>query len=300
MIDQLTSTTACPLTQTYQSVLAVLRSKRKVKGIKLEISSKFWGEAYAADTEEPKCKGVIDRWADKDKTALMIRWDGYNRCQRAPLDLMDKATDGDSLNLLLLPGADGKLPEIEVVEEEPPAAETVESQDEEMPDMPAVDESAMSIQKDGVTWRVIGPNGVNADAREGPRFKPQLNSGGVALDSIEALFMFLLPPKWIDLILEHTNPLLDERDPVHAKLTRGELIRFMGYMISLSVHSVWRRCGRRSPCPIRARRRRPSGASASQSTASTRSARCSAARLRALRRRGVRRERVVLRRGSGG
>ena len=47
----------------------------------------------------------------------------------------------------------------------------------------------------------------------------------------------LLPPKWLDRIMKYTNPLLDERDPVHAKLTEGELLRFMGYMLSLSIHT---------------------------------------------------------------
>jgi len=37
--------------------------------------------------------------------------------------------------------------------------------------------------------------------------------------------------------MKYTNPLLDERDAVNAKLTKGEIIRFIGYMISLSIHT---------------------------------------------------------------
>ena len=48
--------------------------------------------------------------------------------------------------------------------------------------------------------------------------------------------MFLLPEAWIDLIMTHTNAHLDGRDDTNKKLTRGELLRFFGYMISLSVH----------------------------------------------------------------
>jgi hypothetical protein len=36
--------------------------------------------------------------------------------------------------------------------------------------------------------------------------------------------------------MKHTNPMLDEHDSAHKKLTEGELLRFMGYMLSLSIH----------------------------------------------------------------
>ena len=84
------------------------------------------------------------------------------------------------------------------------------------------------------------PDHIKVDARKEtthPRFKPSLNSGGLTLDSIEALFYFLLPPEWIDLIMKYTNPFLDGRDEINKQLTKGELLRFFGYMISLSIHS---------------------------------------------------------------
>ena len=81
------------------------------------------------------------------------------------------------------------------------------------------------------------PKGVSMDARERPRSKPSLNNGGREVDDIIKLFYFLLPPKWIELIIRHTDPLLDEHDASHVKLTEGELIRLFGYMLSLSIHT---------------------------------------------------------------
>ena len=50
-----------------------------------------------------------------------------------------------------------------------------------------------------------------------------------------SIFLLLIPPKWIDDILKYTNPHLDDSDLVHQKLTKSELLRFMGYMIILTL-----------------------------------------------------------------
>ena len=90
--------------------------------------------------------------------------------------------------------------------------------------------------------------------------KPSLNSGGEKVDDIVKLFYFLLPPQWVTDIMKYTNAFLDDRDALNAnKLTEGELLRFWGYMISLSLHPgarPSRRCGRRLRTPPRLRRRR--------------------------------------------
>jgi hypothetical protein len=99
--------------------------------------------------------------------------------------------------------------------------------DEEMPDL---------IDCHGQVWKPGVKTEIKTDARTQPRFKPSLNTGGKVLDSIEAYFYFFLPEEWTDLIMKYTNPLMDGRDDTNKKLTRGELLRFFGYMLSLSVH----------------------------------------------------------------
>ena len=78
---------------------------------------------------------------------------------------------------------------------------------------------------------------MRVDARVEPRTKPMLNTGGRKLNDIVELFYFFLPPQWVADIMKYTNPLLDEHDALHAKLTEGEVPRFFGYMLSLSLHT---------------------------------------------------------------
>ena len=100
---------------TYEEIIAILKSQKAVKGIKIEIDAAFWGEEYAAGADKPRYHGVIDRWQSpvSEQRALMVQWEGYNRCQAAPLDSMDKAASGDSLGLKLLPRADGTIPTLQ-------------------------------------------------------------------------------------------------------------------------------------------------------------------------------------------
>ena len=96
--------------QTYNDIKDILQSYNKPKNIRLEISSYFWGEEYATGAEHPSCKGIVDRWFDQEKTILMVKWEGYNRNQQAPLDKMDKSAGGVDLDLKLLQFADGTYP----------------------------------------------------------------------------------------------------------------------------------------------------------------------------------------------
>ncbi|KAL1523565.1 hypothetical protein AB1Y20_018501 [Prymnesium parvum] len=95
----------------YEEVVTILRSLKKVKGVRLQINSEFWGIEYAAQAETTTCSGLVDRWADAaKKEALYVKWAGYGRCQLAPLDKMDKDAEGNPLNLTLLPFDDGRPP----------------------------------------------------------------------------------------------------------------------------------------------------------------------------------------------
>ena len=97
--------------QTYDEVLLVLKSLTRIKGVRISIGAAFWGEEYAAEAEKPSFTGVIDRWANAtDKTALYVMWEGYSRNQLAPLDKMDTDSHDNSLELRLLPYADGRAP----------------------------------------------------------------------------------------------------------------------------------------------------------------------------------------------
>ena len=215
----------------YEELVNILKSLRSVKGVKVEIKSEFWGEEYALEAEKSTYKGVIDRWEkSSSKEALYIMWEGYARNQKAPLDKMNTDAAGDSLELKFLPGADGKMPEL--VQGNPGQAGPEDSDDDEeteLPEFETFNDQEWKVEKD--------PKAVRIDARSMPRFKPQLNGTGTELDSVTKLFYHLLPPTWVPDIIKYTNPFLDGHDAINAKLTEGEVLRFLGYMLSLSIHS---------------------------------------------------------------
>lgn len=214
----------------YATVVEILQSLSSVKGIKVEINASFWGEEYAATAEKPKFTGVIDRW-DKvnTKDALFILWEGHTRNQKAPLDKMDTDAQGNSLELKLLPGNDGRVPEKQA------AAPAPAPEPEPQPADP--DSGGKVIVSGGQRWTLRTANYVNSDRRSESRWKPLLNAGGKDTDNIVKLFYLLVPTKWIARIMKYTNPLLDEHDPIHLKISEGEALRFFGYMLSLSIHT---------------------------------------------------------------
>ena len=75
--------------QTYEDIVKILKTYRNPKGIKCAVKPALWGEHYAASAGSEKIKGVIDRWKDTSRDGLMIKWDGYNRCQTAPLTALE-------------------------------------------------------------------------------------------------------------------------------------------------------------------------------------------------------------------
>lgn len=244
----LTCCYACLAVQTYSDIVGILKSLGRVKGVRIQIKAHFWGEEYAASADKPKFSGTIDRWANaKEKAAMYVMWEGYSRNQLAPLDKMDQDAHGDSLELVLLPYADGREPptlQAARPTPQPQAAraaggEEQEQQDDDEGDDDDDDEPAAGdvVDVNGQSWTLRPATYVNTDARMLPRTKPSLNGGGRALHSMMALFNFLLPPKWEQIITQHTNPLLEGTTPTNQKLQPGELRRFIGYMISIALHS---------------------------------------------------------------
>lgn len=226
------------LPQQYDEIVTILKSLPSVKNVRLEINASFWGEEFAAGSEQAKFSGTVDRWVNSQKLSLYVCWEGYTRNQNSPLDKMNVDAHGDSLGLRLLPYGDGRPPPVLNTNPAPATGSSgagVTAHPAGQAD--AEDDDGEEHEVAGQLWRKRDPHFVSTDLREQARMKPTLNKGGLVLDGISALFTFLLPPKWITLILEHTNPLLNEHDAVNAKLSEGELLRFMGYMLSLSIHS---------------------------------------------------------------
>lgn len=217
---------------TFDDMVSILKSQPSVKGIKVEIRSEFWGEEYAASAEKPTFEGVIDRWEKKaTKDTLYILWEGYTRNQKAPLDKMNVDAAGNSLALKFLPGADGNIPKLVegTTQAEAEADDDDDDEEIELPEFETFNEQKWKVEKD--------PKAVRTDARTEARFKPQLNGNSAELNNITKLFYHFLPPSWVQDIMKYTNPFLDEHDATHAKLTEGEVLRFLGYMLSISIHS---------------------------------------------------------------
>ena len=51
----------------YDEVIEILKSLKKVKGIRVQIKAEFWSEEYARSAPKSKHTGIIDRW-DKNST----------------------------------------------------------------------------------------------------------------------------------------------------------------------------------------------------------------------------------------
>jgi len=93
-----------------------------------------------------------------------------------------------------------------------------------------------AVTADGQVWRKRIPTYIKEDARQGARTKPSLNKGDLCLNNIGELFSFLTPDDWWEIQLRHTNPKLLATDKENAKLTVGELKRWWGYALALSIN----------------------------------------------------------------
>ena len=233
-------------TNAYEDIIDILKSlpNHKLKGVRLEVNSEFFGTAWAAsdDCTGPRIIGTVDKWKTKN-AVLMVKWEGWSTNRQTPLDVLDKDSDGMSINLKLLDYADGSAaPEKHDDQQEraPTGARraratagAAEAEDEED------DGAAEAVELHGQMWRAADPEGVSTDARALPRAKPSLNFGdaGTRPDTIDKLFYKLLPSKWVDDMVRYTNLNLDEHDAAHMNIDKGELLRWWGYALTLSVHT---------------------------------------------------------------
>ena len=248
----------------YADIVEILRSLDSVAGVVVQIRAELWGEAYAAEAEKPEWQGIIDRWSSAEKDALYIKWEGYNRNQLTPLDSMDKMASGASLQLKLLPYQDGRpAPTLQQQTASSNGDQHTSTSSAHRPQRSngaaqqrraADDNDRLEglregdvVESKGIMWKLRSPEYVSEDARTESRTKPKLNTLGKDVSTMTKLFYHLLPAKWGELIIKYTNPLLDDSDLTNAKLTKGELHRFFGYMLAMGVHSgvslnkMWKR-----------------------------------------------------------
>ena len=234
----------CACSQTFQEIIDIIKSQPSVKGIRLRVKATFFGVTWAASQEQATFTGVIDRWHSADHKILMIKWEGWDRCRQAELSTLDKDSDGDSIELELLPFDDGRPAPMLVEQEDDDDEPEAEFDDTPDADMRDANETvkltcAQPMKPLGIKeleWTKELPTGINLDARQADRFKPTLNAQ-YDLKDIESIFYYLLPEGWIELQLKHTNPKLSGIDKLNAKLTKGTLLRFWGYVLALSIHT---------------------------------------------------------------
>ncbi|KAL1519929.1 hypothetical protein AB1Y20_023417 [Prymnesium parvum] len=221
------------MSQTYADIKGILLSLPSVKDVVISINAEYWGIDWAEqDAEKAEYEGVIAKWKTGEKTHLMIRWDGKNRNETAVLENMETDANGNDLNLKLLSYKDGRPAPVfnmqapQALAVVPMGVAADDSADEEESPSPAP-----TVIVNEQQWTKVQPEGVKTDARSQARELPRLNRGGLSLDTIESLFDFLLPTKWIPRVLKYTNEKLQGHDALNAKMTHGELLRFFGYMI---------------------------------------------------------------------
>lgn len=235
--------------QSHEEIIEILKSlpNKKLKGVRLELNSEFFGTAWAAsdDCTDPRCIGVVDKWKTRD-AVLMVKWAGWSTNRQTPLDAMDTDADGESLKLKLLPYESGDPPPEFVEAEEqqaggarggrtPAGRGRAEQADDEDDDDETVQEAEVDCH--GQIWSAAEPEGVATDARDKPRTKPSLLRGDLTTDTIDKLFNLFLPPAWIEDTIKYTNRKLDEHDAAHKKIDKGELLRWWGYTLSLSLNT---------------------------------------------------------------
>lgn len=236
-------------TKSYEEIILVLKSlpAKKLKGTRLEVNSEFFGTEWAAsdDCKEPRCVGIVDKWKTQN-AVLMVKWDGWSTNRQTPLDSLDTDADNMSLKLKLLPYANGDAPPEFVEDDEQPAVGARGGGGRGMPRLidraredEDEDETTQEAEVDchGQIWSAAEPEGVATDARTMPRTKPSLNRGDRTTDTIDKLFNLLLPQAWVEDTIKYTNHNLDEHDAAHLKIGKGDLLRWWGYALSLSLNT---------------------------------------------------------------
>lgn len=236
--------------QSYENIIAILKSLPSVKDVRIEVSAALFGVEWAAgpECEQEKYVGTISSWKKKGES-LYVRWEGWTRNADTPLTSLDKDSAGASLELKLLAYGDGRPAPTRYTP--PPAARgqegpggSADSEDEaeeeevQQEEAEEVEEGAPDqVDLDGQAWKLRTPTYVKSDRRTLPRSKTTLAKGDMQLNTIAEFCEFLTPDSWWDRQLTYTNVRLLGTDKINAKLTRGELKRWWGYSLALSIHT---------------------------------------------------------------
>ena len=95
------------IVQSYDEIIRIIKSLPSVKGVRLEVRMALFGVEWAASQEKATCVGIVDRWKTKNEM-LMIKWEGWHQNKQCSLTALEKDSDGDFLELKLLPYEDGR------------------------------------------------------------------------------------------------------------------------------------------------------------------------------------------------
>lgn len=98
-------------------------------------------------------------------------------------------------------------------------------------------EEAYSMPKNvdlGRTWKKRMPSAINFDRRTHARFPPKMNENQANWDNVEEIFYHLLPDKWLEDAVKHTNKGL-RGEGINAKMMKGELLAWWGYSLALAL-----------------------------------------------------------------
>lgn len=238
--------------QSYEEIITIIKSLPSVKDVRIRVKSTFFGVEWAASQDQDNFVGILSSWKTKG-SVLMVRWEGWSRNKQCDLDTLENDTDGSSLELELLPYSDGRDAPTFVAS--PPhhqlgagssgvtiAPEAHQGDSDE--ELEGDGDAEITITSNGLvkplgilsqTWLKSEPEGVTLDKRVGVRQQPVLNAG-FAFDSISSLYHYLLPESWLNTQLQYTNLNLQGHDALNAKINKGELLRFWGYVLALAVH----------------------------------------------------------------
>ena len=234
--------------------------------MRLKVKAECFGAEWAAGQDQEHFEGEIDRWHTVGNI-LYIKWEGWTRYKQAPLDSLLEDENGASLELTLLPYDDGRAPPGLHIESCDNGAATGggggggggnggqndgggggdrpagrggrggrSGRDTGATEGESVDEEGKAeVVVHGQSWTKLEPEGVRTDQRTQPRQKPKIISEAV-LENFEDYFHHFLPPAWYDIIMKFTNPKLLNTHKVNQKLTKGRLLRWIGYALCFSVH----------------------------------------------------------------
>ena len=165
----------CACSQTFQEIIDIIKSQSSIKGIRLRVKATFFGVSWAASQQQATFAGIVDRWHSAEHKVLMIKWEGWERCRQAELSALEKDSDGESVELELLPYDDGR-PAPTLVEQDddddepPPVGEFDDTPGSDMEDVDEWFEAAVANQVkplgiNSLRWKKEVPEGIKEDAR---------------------------------------------------------------------------------------------------------------------------------------